>query len=136
MKRNQCKFVIYKFVCITSHPNCPCVLSFRYGAENVDSYLSSFTPLEYTVLHMENNPCIAKVVVNKMAGCDYNKVLGLHIAAPNAGEIIQGFGVAIKKGITYDDLMSTVGIHPTVAEELVQATVSKSSGESADKGGC
>jgi len=52
------------------------------------------------------------------------------------GEIIQGFGVAIKKGITYDDLLNTVGIHPTIAEELVQANVAKSSGESADKAGC
>ena len=39
-------------------------------------------------------------------------------------------------GITYNDLISTVGIHPTIGEELVSLTVSKSSGESADKGGC
>lgn len=38
---------------------------------------------------------------------------------PNAGEIMQGFGVAMKMGLTKRQLDSTVGIHPTSAEELV-----------------
>jgi thioredoxin reductase (NADPH) len=64
------------------------------------------------------------------------QVLGFHYLGPNAGEITQGLGIAIKKGVTYEDLMSTVGIHPTVAEEFTTCTVAKSSGESAEKGGC
>ena len=44
--------------------------------------------------------------------------VGMHYAGPNAGEVMQGFGVAIRKGITHDDLLHTVGIHPTVAEEF------------------
>jgi pyruvate/2-oxoglutarate dehydrogenase complex dihydrolipoamide dehydrogenase (E3) component len=28
-------------------------------------------------------------------------VLGMHIACPNAGEIIQGFAVAFRKGLNY-----------------------------------
>lgn len=38
---------------------------------------------------------------------------------PGAGEIMQGFGVAVKMGVTKQQLDSTVGIHPTSAEELV-----------------
>jgi len=104
----------------------------EHGADSVDSYISSFTPLEMSLLHLEGNPCLAKVVVNT----DTNAVLGMHIAAPNAGEIIQGFGVAIKKGITYDELTTVVGIHPTVAEELVTLSISKKSGVDANKSGC
>lgn len=104
-----------------------------FGADAVDSYISAFTPLEHTLLHLEDNPCLVKVVVNIN---DNNKVLGMHIAAPNAGEIIQGFATGIKKGITYDELMTVVGIHPTIAEELVGVTVSKKSGASAEKAGC
>jgi len=104
-----------------------------YGEDVVDSYLSEFTPLEHAILHLDGNPCYAKVIVNTQ---DNEKVLGMHIAAPNAGEIIQGFAAAFRKGLTYHDLMSTVGIHPTVAEELVGLTVSKKSGANAGKSGC
>ena len=49
----------------------------------------------------------------------------MHIASPNAGEIIQGFAVAFKKGLnlTHEDLLDCIGIHPTIAEELVSLTV-------------
>lgn len=60
----------------------------------------------------------------------------MHYAGPNAGEIMQGYAVAMKMGLTYDRLTRTVGIHPTVAEEFVNVKVTKSSGESPEKGGC
>ena len=63
-------------------------------------------------------------------------MLGIHLAAPNAGEIIQGFSAAFRKGLTVEDLHLTVGIHPTIAEELTTMHVTKSSGESASKSGC
>ena len=75
---------------------------------------------------------MAKVIVTK----NDNVVVGMHIASPNAGEIIQGYAVAMKKGITYDDLRNTVGIHPTVAEELVDLSITKSSGVDSNKSGC
>ncbi len=46
-------------------------------------------------------------------------VVGCHIAGVNAGEIVQGFAVAIKQGITKEKLNRCIGIHPTSAEELV-----------------
>jgi len=49
----------------------------------------------------------------------------LHYAGPNAGEIMQGFAVAIKMGLTKAILDSTIGIHPTIAEDLTNMTVTK-----------
>jgi glutathione reductase (NADPH) len=47
------------------------------------------------------------------------KVVGLHILGLGVGEMLQGFGVAIKMGATKQDFDSCVAIHPTSAEELV-----------------
>jgi hypothetical protein len=43
-------------------------------------------------------------------------VIGLHVAGPNAGEITQGYAVAIKLRATKTDFDMTVGIHPTCSE--------------------
>jgi glutathione reductase (NADPH) len=56
-----------------------------------------------------------KLVVDK----DSDRVLGVHMVGPDAAEIIQGFAVALKCGATKKQLDATVGIHPTLAEELV-----------------
>ncbi|HEY4559338.1 MAG TPA: glutathione-disulfide reductase, partial [Lysobacter sp.] len=47
------------------------------------------------------------------------RVVGLHLLGEGADEILQGFAVAIRRGITADDLRDTVAIHPTSAEEIV-----------------
>lgn len=49
----------------------------------------------------------------------------MHYAGPNAGEIMQGFAVALKMGLTKQVLDSTIGIHPTVAEDLTNMMVTK-----------
>ena len=48
-----------------------------------------------------------------------DEVLGVHMVGPDAGEIIQGFAVALKCGATKAQFDATVGIHPTAAEEFV-----------------
>ena len=47
------------------------------------------------------------------------RVVGIHLLGEGADEILQGFAVAMKRGITLADLHDTVAIHPTSAEELV-----------------
>jgi len=47
------------------------------------------------------------------------RVVGIHLLGEGADEMLQGFAVALKRGITMDDLHDTVAIHPTSAEELV-----------------
>jgi glutathione reductase (NADPH) len=48
-----------------------------------------------------------------------DRVIGLHMVGPDAGEIVQGFAVALRAGATKAIFDSTVGIHPTAAEEFV-----------------
>jgi glutathione reductase (NADPH) len=55
------------------------------------------------------------MVVNRQDG----KVLGMHMVGPDAGEIIQGMAVALRAGATKQVFDSTLGIHPTAAEEFV-----------------
>ena len=56
-----------------------------------------------------------KIIVD----ADTDRVLGVHMVGPDAGEIIQGMAVAVKMGATKADFDATVGIHPTSAEEFV-----------------
>jgi pyruvate/2-oxoglutarate dehydrogenase complex dihydrolipoamide dehydrogenase (E3) component len=88
----------------------------RYGEADIDVFHSSFSPLEWTVCeHRSHSTCYAKLIVRKT---DANRVIGFHILGPNAGEITQGWACAIRLGATYDSFRSTVGIHPTMAEEF------------------
>jgi glutathione reductase (NADPH) len=48
-----------------------------------------------------------------------DRVVGLHMVGPDAGEVVQGFAVAMKAGATKAIFDSTIGIHPTAAEEFV-----------------
>lgn len=47
------------------------------------------------------------------------RVVGFHLCAPNAGEVTQGVAMGIKCGMTKEMLDSTVGIHPTAAEDCI-----------------
>jgi len=64
------------------------------------------------------------------------KVVGLHYVGPNAGEVMQGFGLALRLGCTKADLDDLVGIHPTCAEWFTTMTVLKGSGEEVEAEGC
>jgi len=106
-----------------------------FGKTNVEVYHKSFIPLEWSLSEgRSSHQAFCKVIVNKD---DDNKVLGIHYVGPNAGEVMQGYGVAIKTGkLTFQTIMDTVGIHPTTSEEIVTLSVTKSSGEDAAAGGC
>jgi thioredoxin reductase (NADPH) len=104
-----------------------------YGDENIEVYHSNFWPLEYTVSHREENACYCKLICNKM---DNERVLGLHVLGPNAGEVTQGYAVAIKMGATKEDFDLTVGIHPTCSEIFMTLSITKSSGVDVASQGC
>ena len=106
----------------------------KFGEDNIEVYHSEFVPLEWTLSeHRSKHNAFVKVVVDKS---DDERVLGLHFLGPNAGEVTQGFGVAMKKKMTFGDLSETVGIHPTSAEEFTTLSVTKSSGEDCSAKGC
>jgi pyruvate/2-oxoglutarate dehydrogenase complex dihydrolipoamide dehydrogenase (E3) component len=64
------------------------------------------------------------------------KIVGFHILAPNAGEVTQGIAIAMKCGVTREQMDATVGIHPTVAEEVVTLEKTKADDPNAEKTGC
>jgi glutathione reductase (NADPH) len=80
----------------------------------VDIYLSEFRPMKHT-LSGRNETMLMKLVVERAT----QRVVGVHIVGPDAPEIVQGFAVAVKSGLTKDRFDCTIGIHPTAAEELV-----------------
>nr|XP_042909659.1 thioredoxin reductase 2, mitochondrial isoform X2 [Parasteatoda tepidariorum] len=67
---------------------------------------------------------------------DAEKIIGMHFLGPNAGEVIQGFSVAMNCGLTLTKLQETVGIHPTTAEEIVKLNITKRSGLDPTVTGC
>jgi len=77
-----------------------------------------------------------KVLVHHEGDNGENRVVGFHILAPNAGEITQGVGIAMKCGATKEQLDSCVGIHPTVAEDVVGLDKTKEADPDAKKTGC
>ena len=106
----------------------------KLGADNIEVYHRGFLPLEWSLsMSRSHHDSFAKVIVDKTPE---EKVLGIHYVGPNAGEVMQGFGAAMKSGLTFKTLTDTVGIHPTSAEEIVTLSVTKSSGEDAAAGGC
>jgi len=80
----------------------------------VDVYASSFRPMKHT-LSGRDERSMMKVIVERAS----NRVLGFHMVGADAPEIVQGLAVALKCGVTKKQLDSTVGIHPTAAEEFV-----------------
>ena len=106
----------------------------QLGTENVEVYHREFLPVEWSLsMGRSHSTAFTKVVVDKT---DNEKVLGIHYVGPNAGEVMQGYGVSMKRGLTFKELTDTVGIHPTNSEEIVTLSITKSSGESAASGGC
>lgn len=71
--------------------------------------------------------CLAKLVCDKSQN---NKVIGFHFVGPNAGEMTQGFALAVSMGATKGQFDELVGIHPTGAEEFCVLEKTRSSGES------
>lgn len=88
----------------------------KYGKESIKVYNTSFTAMYYAMMEPEDKgPTKYKLVCQ---GPD-EKVVGLHILGLGSGEMLQGFGVAIKMGAKKADFDSCVAIHPTSSEELV-----------------
>jgi len=84
----------------------------RFGAVRV--FKSEFKALMHT-LSGSSERTFMKLLVDEAS----DRVVGLHMVGAEAGEIVQGFAVAMKAGATKAVFDSTIGIHPTAAEEFV-----------------
>jgi glutathione reductase (NADPH) len=110
----------YEFIptAVFTHPNIGTVglteaqARERYGAVRV--FKSEFKALMHT-LSGSSERTFMKLLVDEAS----DRVVGLHMVGAEAGEIVQGFAVAMKAGATKAVFDSTIGIHPTAAEEFV-----------------
>ncbi|XP_048508026.1 thioredoxin reductase 2, mitochondrial isoform X1 [Athalia rosae] len=96
-----------------------------HGDDNIEVYHAYYKPTEFFVPQKNVKHCYVKVVALRK---DDQKVIGMHFVGPHAGEVIQGFAAAIKCNLTFRALKSTVGIHPTTAEEFTRISITKRSG--------
>ena len=103
---------------VFSHPNVGTVglteeeARKQYGEVRI--FKSEFKALKHT-LSGSTERALMKLVVDAAS----DRVLGAHMVGADAGEIMQGFAVALRCGATKAQVDTTIGIHPTIAEEFV-----------------
>ncbi|MFT4564904.1 MAG: glutathione reductase (NADPH), partial [Gammaproteobacteria bacterium] len=114
------KEVDYEFVAsaVFSQPNLASVgyteAEAREKFGKVTIYRSSFTALKHTISGSDEKT-LMKLIVDYAS----DRVIGVHMVGPDAGETIQGIAIALKAGATKAIFDRTIGIHPTAAEEFV-----------------
>lgn len=82
--------------------------------DEITVFTSKFNAMKNT-LSGRSEKTFMKLIVETAT----DRVVGAHMLGPDAGEIMQGIGVAIIAGATKADFDATIGIHPTAAEEFV-----------------
>ncbi len=108
----------YTPTAVFTHPNIgTCGLTeaeARAKFDRISIFSSEFKALRHTLSESQERTFM-KLVVDKAS----DRVVGLHMVGADAGEIVQGFAVAMRAGATKALFDSTIGIHPTMAEEFV-----------------
>jgi glutathione reductase (NADPH) len=82
--------------------------------DEVTVFFTKFRPMKGTLSGSEER-MVMKIVVDGAT----DRVLGVHILGPDAGEMAQTLAIALKMGATKADFDRTMALHPTAAEELV-----------------
>ena len=81
---------------------------------DIELYKSTFKPMKHTISGRDEQTFM-KLIVDKKT----DRVVGVHMVGPDAGEIMQGIAIAMRAGATKAVFDTTIGIHPTAAEEFV-----------------
>ncbi|KAM7485676.1 hypothetical protein LguiA_001685 [Lonicera macranthoides] len=77
-------------------------------------FTSTFNPMKNTISGRQE-----KTIMKLIVDAETDKVIGASMCGPDAAEIMQGIAIALKCGATKAQFDSTVGIHPSAAEEFV-----------------
>lgn len=110
----------YDFVptAVFTHPNIGTVgyteAAAREKFGEITVFRSEFKALKHTLSGSQERT-LMKLVVETAT----DRVVGLHMVGADAGEVVQGFAVAMRAGATKEVFDTTIGIHPTMAEEFV-----------------
>lgn len=105
----------------------------RHGVDDIEVYHQYFEPLEWTIAERGKKNCYAKLICQKSKK---EKVIGLHIVGPNAGEVTQGWTIGMRLGATKSDFEGTIGIHPTCSEVFTTLYITKKSEKNPAVTGC
>jgi glutathione reductase (NADPH) len=84
------------------------------AAGPIEVYSNAFRPMQSAFAGSPD-----RVLMKLIVAQDSRKILGCHIVAPGAGEMIQMVAIAITMGATKEQFDATIAVHPTMAEELV-----------------
>ena len=84
------------------------------AAGPIEVYATSFKPMQSSFAGRSD-----RVMMKLVVCAETRRVLGCHIVAPQAGEMIQLAGIAVKMGATKEDFDRVCAVHPTMSEELV-----------------
>uniref|UniRef100_A0A8C8EP72 Thioredoxin reductase 1, cytoplasmic n=1 Tax=Oncorhynchus tshawytscha TaxID=74940 RepID=A0A8C8EP72_ONCTS len=84
----------------------------KFGEDNVEVYRSYYWPLEWTVPRRDKIVCVYVCVLSP----PQENVIGLHVMGPSAGEVFQGFAVALRCGLIKQQLDTPVRLHPVCAQ--------------------
>jgi len=100
----------------------------KYGADGYTKFTKDAEPLGWAISPHRHKDAFFKVLVDNKSG----KVVGWHVLGPEAGEITQGMALAMKLGVTKEQLDDLVGIHPTLAETMCGMSGKKFAGVKCD----
>ncbi|KAI0989440.1 hypothetical protein GJ496_009548 [Pomphorhynchus laevis] len=109
--------------------------------DRIEIYHSEVLPFEWIIPHRDADSCYMKLIALKdedetKTGPEHELIVGFHYLGPHAGELTQGFALALKKNSTKADFDNVIGIHPTTAESFTKLSITKSSGEQISASGC
>ncbi|MGB3612827.1 MAG: glutathione-disulfide reductase [Elainellaceae cyanobacterium] len=86
----------------------------KFGDDGIDVVTAQFQPLQHQFTD-EGAPALLKLVADRVT----RRVLGVHMMGEHAADIVQTAAIAVKSGITCEEIGKTIPIHPTTAEELL-----------------
>jgi glutathione reductase (NADPH) len=81
---------------------------------DITVYKTTFRPMKHTISGRDEKTFMKLIVADET-----DRVVGVHMMGPDAGEIMQSIAIAMKAGATKAHFDATIGIHPTAAEEFV-----------------
>lgn len=86
----------------------------KYG-DAIHCERKQFEPLFYK-LTQRDPQTLMKLVINT---ADRDRIVGVHMIGDNAADIVQILAVSLRMGATRQELVSTIGIHPSIGEEIL-----------------
>ena len=107
----------------------------KHGEDKIEIYHKETTPLQFSIYRDNTKTSYMKVITFKESPST-ERVIGLHYFGPAADDVVGGFALAMKLGLTKRQLDMQIGVHPSTSEDLFGLEVTKKSGKEFRKTEC